>query len=180
MNKVKIYTKTGDSGQTSLYGGKRVLKSDVQVEAYGSVDELNSSLGVLISHLEKTNPYSSFFISIQSDLFTIGSVLAGNTLDMKGVVNRVSEMENLIDTLEKELPPLNHFILPQGSPVCTFAHLARAVCRRSERAVVWLFQNNKESDRRIVMYLNRLSDLLFVYARLCNKIDGIDEIVWKE
>lgn len=177
--RVKLYTKTGDKGQTSLYGGKRVEKYHVQVIAYGTVDELNSALGVVITHLDKDNPLRTFLTTIQADLFTIGSHLAGGILDLKMIGKRVPEMEKFIDALDKELPPLKNFILPSGTKEAAFSHLGRSICRRAEREVIKLSKEQGGVDPRVIMYLNRLSDLLFIFARFCNRKKGIEDTVWK-
>src|SRR3989344_1450615 len=155
-SKIKIYTRTGDRGQTSLYGGKRVDKFDQRVVAYGTVDELNSSVGVVISHLEEGSRQATFLTSIQSDLFVIGSYLAGGKETLDIISKRVSEMEEFIDEMDKELLPLKNFILPGGSKPASFAHLARSICRRAEREVVRLEKQVDNVDRRIIIYLNRL------------------------
>ncbi|MBI3385170.1 cob(I)yrinic acid a,c-diamide adenosyltransferase [Candidatus Gottesmanbacteria bacterium] len=197
---MKIYTRTGDGGQTSLYGGKRVLKSDLRIEAYGSVDELNSVVGVVITESQKNKTTKILFersenfslrsknnlisfeevlLEIQGDLLLIGSLLAGYKISsIKYQVLSSKKLENLIDNLEKGLPELRNFILPGGSRTGSLLHLARTICRRAERRVVEL--NQKETiDKNIIIYLNRLSDLLFVMARFVNKEEGIKEIVWK-
>lgn len=178
-SKVKIYTRTGDKGLTSLYGGKRVEKHSLQVVAYGTVDELNSALGVVIAHLDNKNLHKNFFSTIQSDLFTIGSHLAGGKLDLQIIGKRVPEMEKFIDAFDKDLPPLKNFILPAGTKEAAFSHLARSICRRAEREVIKFSKEQGGVDPRVIMYLNRLSDLLFIFARYCNKRAGIDDIVWK-
>ena len=178
-SKVKIYTRTGDRGQTSLYGGKRVSKDNLQVSAYGTVDELNSSIGVVISHIESESEIKSFLVLIQADLFTIGARLAGSKVNLENIKNRVKEMEKIIDRLDENLPELRNFILPGGSQVASFSHLARSVCRRAERDVVSLKRELKELDDEIIIYLNRLSDLLFVLARYLNKMSNVNDIVWK-
>jgi len=171
-----IYTRTGDRGTTALFGGKRVLKCDELVDVYGSIDELNSWIG-LVSEKCKVKSVKSFLTIIQSDLFTIGSSLAGWKGDLSRLSGRVIEMEKHIDEMDKYLPQLRNFILPGGSEAGSFIHIARAMCRRLERQTVALAQN-QEVDARIIKYLNRLSDLLFMEARFINKKAGVKETVW--
>lgn len=165
-----IYTKTGDDGTTALYGGKRVLKSDPRVAAYGSTDELTSFLGLLISRL-KEKPSQKLLTLIQKDLYGIMGVLAGsqNHLNLE---SRIKQFEKHIDTMESKLPKLYRFILPQGNEVTALFHIARAVCRRAERDVVEFSSQPITENRQlrtIIKYLNRLSDLFFVLARWYNK-----------
>jgi len=158
--KMSIYTRTGDSGTTALYGGKRISKADLQVEAYGSIDELTSFIGLVINKLinEKDR---IFLISVQKDLYQIMAVLSGANIDLKFLFGeKVLTFENNIDSLEKKLPKLNKFILPGGTEISSWLHILRVICRKAERNVV-RFNNNII----IVKYLNRLSDLLFVMAR---------------
>lgn len=179
----KIYTKTGDDGSTVLITGKRVPKDDIRVEAYGTVDELNSSLGLVLTHqpMEKLQP---ILARIQSDLFDIGSELAcpnPEEAPMPLPVLRnevVEEIEGHIDLLSLEVPPLNQFILPGGSAAASFLHQARTVCRRAERRVVTLSHLDSVNEN-IIVYLNRLSDLLFVMARVQNHHDEVPETPWK-
>ena len=181
---VKIYTRTGDEGHTGLFGGGRVPKDDPRVAAYGDVDELNSSLGVV----RATPPLELFddtLEAIQRDLFSIGGQLA--TPDPAKVRTalakaelpeaRVAEFERLIDASDAELPPLRAFILPAGTLKAAQLHLARTVCRRAERSVVKLAAQ-AEVPGQFVMYLNRLSDLLFVLARLANHRAGNGDVIW--
>ena len=161
---MSIYTRTGDSGTTALYGGKRISKADLQVEAYGSIDELTSFIGLVINKLinEKDR---IFLISVQKDLYQIMAVLSGANIDLKFLFGeKVLTFENKIDELEKKLPKLNKFILPGGTEISSWFHILRVICRRAERNVV-RFDNNII----IVKYLNRLSDLLFVMARTYGK-----------
>ena len=164
---------------TSVYGGKRVEKHNLQVVAYGTVDELNSSLGIIISHLAKDSTCLLFLRKIQSDLFTIGAHLAGSKQELKEIGKRVPEMEECIDSLDKDLPPLKNFILPGGSKEASYAHLARSICRRAEREVIRLSKEHGMVDSCAIMYLNRLSDLLFILARYLNKKAHQDDIIWK-
>ncbi|MCL4338345.1 cob(I)yrinic acid a,c-diamide adenosyltransferase [Patescibacteria group bacterium] len=177
-NRVKIYTRTGDDGKTSLYGGTRVEKHNLRVVAFGTVDELNSVVGVLISHLEKEKKLSDFFHKIQSDLLSIGSHLALGKSDLVNIKGRDSEMEVLIDSIDEKLEPLKNFILPGGTKAASFSHLARSVCRRAEREVVRLYNTESNVDRLVLVYLNRLSDLFFETARYLNKMAKVKENVW--
>ncbi len=170
---VKIYTKTGDKGETSLFGGVRVPKDDPRIEAYGTVDELSSFLGVARASWP-SSPLDAEFGRIQSDLFDIGAHLAapGSSRFPGADPARVAELETSIDAMEGELAPLRNFILPGGCVAAGHLHVARTVCRRAERLVVAL---REESS---VVYLNRLSDFLFVAARYANLRHGVDDIVW--
>jgi cob(I)alamin adenosyltransferase len=181
---MKIYTRTGDQGDTGLFGGGRVPKNHPRVAAYGDVDELNSLLGVV-----RATPPADWFEplleSIQRDLFSIGGQLA--TPDPAAVAKalakaklsgeRVTEFEHLIDQADAELPPLRAFILPAGTAKAATLHLARTVCRRAERSVVALAQDSPVPEL-FVAYLNRLSDLLFTLARLANHRDGVADVTW--
>ncbi len=181
---MSIYTKTGDKGDTSLYGGKRVPKYDSQIEAYGSVDELTSFLGLVIAKIPtlpsglrgvgKNQGHKDLLTHIQKDLYSAMGTLCGATTDLSGLEERVITFEKTIDTIDKNLPKLTRFILPQGGEVASLFHVARTVCRRAERHVVALFnQKNVGIDRQkrsiIVQYLNRLSDLLFMLARFYSR-----------
>ncbi len=161
-----IYTKTGDGGITSLFGGIRVLKSDLQIEAYGSVDELSSYLGLIIAKINCTDD-KRLLTEIQTDLYQIMAVLAGKNDGLSVLKNRTKQFEQKIDELTLRLPKLNRFILPQGSEISTFFHIARTICRRAEREAVRYFEEMKIENRKpeITQYLNRLSDLLFMMAR---------------
>lgn len=174
-----IYTRTGDDGTTALFGGKRILKCDELVDVYGSIDELNSWLGLVISRLGETKEkdVAPFLTTLQEDLFTIGGSFAGWKGDLSGFPTRISDMEKHIDEWEKTLPMLTNFILPGGHPVASLCHIARSICRRVERQTVALGKN-QEVDSRIIMYLNRLSDLFFQFARVINKNEQIGEVTW--
>lgn len=175
-----IYTKTGDKGQTSLLGGERISKSDLRVSSYGEVDELNACIGIIIS-FSKEDEISKQLEEIQEDLFTIGAHLASKKsavgLPMLPL-HRITNMEEQMDKIEEELGQLRHFILPGGSKTSALLHLARAICRRAERSIISLGEKEKVSED-IVIYLNRLSDYLFMLARKSNKNDNVEEIVWK-
>ena len=180
---MKIYTKTGDRGETGLIGGARVLKSALRVEAYGEVDELNAVVGYARTRLIDER-IGEALLGIQRDLFAIGAQLA----DPRGQVEkkaekaavgeaRVKELEALIDRYDAILPPLRSFILPGGAEPGAILHLARAVCRRAERRMVALSQETPLSHVLLV-YINRLSDLLFILARAANREAGVEEIPW--
>lgn len=179
---MKIYTKTGDQGDTSLIGGIRVPKSHERVEAYGTVDELNSFIGV-VRDMPINQKRQNIFQHIQENLFVIGSLLAADPGKKPGFLPDMQEsdvlaLEQQIDEMQSELPEMKHFILPGGHPDVSNCHLARAVCRRAERGVVRL-NEKEEIDSRIIVYLNRLSDYLFVLARMIGKEHQVEEIPWK-
>lgn len=179
---MKIYTKTGDDGQTGLFSGRRVLKSALQVEAYGDVDELNSWLGYIVA-CGAPEDIRTVLTRIQHDLHRMGADLA-TPLDVESKIKRMSEdrtlsLEGLIDQFESELTPLTQFILPGGSPLSSQFHIARCVCRRAERAVV-RFSERSSYNTEVMRYLNRLSDLLFVLARVCNARSKIGDIIWSK
>jgi cob(I)alamin adenosyltransferase len=165
-----IYTRTGDKGQTSLYGGKRVSKSNLQVEAYGSVDELLSFIGLLIAKI-KNKDDKTFLTSLQKDLYQIMSLLSGAEIKNFRLGERVKKIEKKIDSLSFRLPELHQFILPRGNEVSCLFHIARTVCRRAERHVAKLPITNYQLP--IIKYLNRLSDLLFVFSRWYNRKEEI-------
>jgi cob(I)alamin adenosyltransferase len=171
-----IYTKTGDDGTTSLFGGKRVLKCDELIDVFGSLDELNSWVGLLQTDKLDT-PIHAFLTLVQSDLFTIGCTLAGWNGDLSSVRSRVGEMEKQIDGLASRLPELTNFILPGGTIGASRVHIARSICRRVERQTVALAQK-QNIDPDILKYLNRLSDLLFELARTINKNANVPEAIW--
>ncbi|OGH85861.1 MAG: ATP:cob(I)alamin adenosyltransferase [Candidatus Magasanikbacteria bacterium RIFOXYC12_FULL_33_11] len=181
---MKIYTKTGDKGETSLLGGKRVFKNCVEMEAIGEVDELNSFLGTLVSYLdEKFEIEKEYLQKIQNKLFDLGSNLAAVQTDLVKVPKikdtDLEFLENGIDEMTKDLPELTQFILPGGSTKASFSFQARAVCRRAERIIIKLDQHY-ELDANIPKYLNRLSDYLFTLARYLNKKENIEEVTWKK
>ena len=176
----KIYTKTGDDGSTGLFGGARLPKYHIRIEAYGTVDELNSSIGWLMTFVKESETHS-LLQTIQSRLFTIGSNLASDpskdmiTPDL--VDADVLTLENSIDQLQSQLPELKHFILPGGSQAISAAHLTRTICRRAERRCVAL-AHDSQVDPIIILYLNRLSDYFFVLARWIGHNEGVEEIKW--
>jgi len=177
---MKIYTKTGDKGMTGLYGGQRIRKDDVRIESYGTVDELNSYIGWISSRkLEYVDV--DFFQKIQSQLFNIGSHLATSSdsdMPLPDISSDLTiQLENEIDRMNIDLPKLRSFVLPGGSEENAIIHLARTVCRRAERRVVSFADHEKLHDE-IVVFLNRLSDYLFVLARYASWRGGEDEIPW--
>jgi cob(I)alamin adenosyltransferase len=179
---MKIYTKTGDKGQTSLFGGKRVYKFEPRVEAYGTVDELNSWIG-LVRDQPINDARKELLKEIQDRLFTIGSLLASDpdkanlkTPDL--LETDIELLENEIDKMNEKLPEMKFFILPGGHQSVSHTHIARCVCRRAERLVIKLGQDNEINDL-IVVYLNRLSDYLFVLCRMMHHDLNVAEIAWK-
>jgi len=181
---MKIYTKTGDAGSTGLFGGGRVAKDDVRVEAYGDVDELNAVLGMARA-VEMMPRIDELLVPIQRDLFALGALLATPDIEkmadhlVKARIDegRIAELERAIDDGESELEPLRAFIVPGGTPKAAALHVARTVCRRAERHVVRL-QHEVDLPPLAVIYLNRLSDLLFTLARLANRRAGAGEVTW--
>lgn len=187
---MKIYTGTGDKGITSLFSGERVPKDNTRVDAYGDIDELNSILGALTAHFSDEKALIEEMRQIQSDLMQLSAWLA--TTPDSALIESLAEisteqiafLEKAIDRLQKGLPVLKGFILPGGHITAAWAHVARTVCRRSERKVLPLLNNLPEGKaaeqyRKSLVYLNRLSDYLFVLARHCNHIHGISDKLWK-
>ena len=180
---MKIYTKTGDAGTTGLFGGPRVSKDDARICAYGSIDELNAVLGLARS-VGLESQQDAMLKSVQICLFSIGAELATpepekHSLKWKGT-SEVTMMEQWIDQIDAALPPLRNFVLPGGAATASHLHLARTVCRRTEREIVSLRSNPRISDvSEIVIYLNRLSDLLFVMARQANLLANIPDVPWQ-
>lgn len=183
MKKSALYTRTGDTGTTSLVGGKRVKKNDIRIEAYGSVDELNANIGVLVTSPNLNDEFRNIFIYIQNKLFNIGAYLAtdnsGNEMtECMGLGHEaISRIEHEIDRLDSEVPPLTNFVLPSGSRRSALAHVCRTMCRRCERRLVSLAETTYV-DPCILRFINRLSDFLFVFARFNNVYNQIDEIFW--
>ncbi len=185
---MKIYTKTGDDGTTGLYGGTRVPKYNLRIEAYGTVDELNSHIG-LVRDQDIEIALKEQLLKIQNDLFTLGAMLA--TPKEKEILKSGKERLNIpkvdessikfleiaIDQMEEKLPAMTHFVLPGGHPTVSYCHIARCVCRKSERLTVEL-SHQTSIDKLILVYLNRLSDYLFVLARKLTYDNNIDEIPW--
>ncbi|MCH7397074.1 cob(I)yrinic acid a,c-diamide adenosyltransferase [Belliella sp. DSM 107340] len=179
---MKIYTKTGDTGTTSLLGGKRVSKGHIKIDAYGTVDELNSYIGLLRDQ-EVNKSREVILKEIQDRLFTLGATLAtevGKSNIKKPDLHQedLELLEKEIDTMEEKLPPLSNFILPGGHQSVSFCHLARTVCRRTERCVILLMEI-EPVDHIILSYLNRLSDYLFVLGRLMAIELEVQEVTWK-
>ncbi|WP_159948349.1 cob(I)yrinic acid a,c-diamide adenosyltransferase [Polaribacter septentrionalilitoris] len=185
---MKIYTKTGDSGTTALFGGTRVKKYNLRIESYGTVDELNSYIG-LIKDQEINDTVKVSLLKVQNELFTLGAMLATppeketlksgkERLNIPKVnLNSIEFLENEIDKMDEELPQMTHFILPGGHQAVSFCHVARCVCRRAERLAVEL--NDQEAiNGDIIKYLNRLSDYLFTLARKLSKDLSVEEIKW--
>jgi cob(I)alamin adenosyltransferase len=178
---MKIYTKTGDGGETGLFGGARVSKSSLRVSTYGEVDELNSALGVVRLH-SIDEERDALLARIQSELFDVGAELASKPGKELGIA-RISDadvelLERAIDRAEEHLPELRTFILPGGSPAASYLHVARTVCRRAERSLVEL-AGVEDVRPELVRYLNRLSDLLFVLARFANARAGVSDVPWE-
>jgi len=183
---VKIYTRTGDTGETGLFDGTRVLKSDARVATYGEVDELNAWLGLARSMLAGEGELSEMLVQVQRDLFAVGARLADPS---RKIAERVSKagigpadivrLERWIDMLDSLLPPLRRFVLAGGSHAGAALHVARTVCRRAERSMVALRASDESAvESALVIYVNRLSDLLFVMARVANFRDDTPEIEW--
>ncbi len=185
---MKVYTKTGDTGTTALFGGTRVPKHHIRIESYGTVDELNSHIG-LIRDQDMSDLYKKVLIEVQDRLFTVGAILATppeketlkngqSRLQNLGIVESDIEfLENEIDTMEEALPPMTHFVLPGGHTTVSYCHIARCVCRRAERLAVHL-NDIEPTDERVIKYLNRLSDYLFVLARKLSHDLNADEVKW--
>ncbi|MFT6933627.1 MAG: cob(I)alamin adenosyltransferase [Maribacter sp.] len=185
---MKIYTKTGDKGETALFGGTRVPKHHIRIDSYGTVDELNSWLGLVRDQRIDTSTKQEL-TTIQEDLFTLGAILA--TDPEKAVLkngkerlniprikeSHIQKLEVAIDTMEKNLPQMTHFILPGGHTTVSYCHIARTVCRRAERMAT-LLHENEPFDEQVLSYLNRLSDYLFVLARKLSKDLDADEVKW--
>lgn len=189
MEKSMIYTKTGDKGMTSLVGGQRVSKTDLRLEAYGTVDELNSQLGLLLTEVSDASDHA-LLNEVQNHLFVVGGYLATDQsttqLRAQSVVTpaMIESLEKAVDEIDFSLPKLRAFVLPGGTRGASMAHVCRTVCRRAERRILALNnqlkeRNEAELDANVLSYMNRLSDFLFVLARKMNIIEGQDEIIWK-
>jgi cob(I)alamin adenosyltransferase len=179
---MKIYTKTGDQGSTSLFGGKRVSKADLRIDTYGTVDELNSWIGVLRDQ-PVNQSRKEILVEIQDRLFTIGSILATEPENTKVKIPSLAEsdielLENKMDEMDATLPPMRFFVLPGGHASVSFGHVTRTVCRRSERLVIALDQTEKV-DPLVIKYMNRLSDYLFVLCRAMAHELNAEETPWK-
>jgi cob(I)alamin adenosyltransferase len=189
---MRIYTGTGDVGKTSLFSGERVTKRHPAVEAYGELDELNAIIGALISVLPTTEEtLTGDLLRIQANLLQAGAWLATSldspmTADLEQITpDHIRQLEGAIDKMEETLPPLSAFILPGGHATACWAHIARTVCRRVERKVVGLFIDDNPAQipvpqQHLMVYINRLSDYLFVLARFCNRIFGVADIPWRK
>lgn len=178
---VKIYTKTGDDGTTGLVGGNRVKKSDPRIIAYGAVDELNSAIGIVLSSVLDSD-IDEILTTIQNQLFVVGADLANpnlNDTSSRVTTDMIIFLEKHIDKLEGELSPITYFILPGGNSVASQLHLARAICRRAEANIIGLSES-QQINKTCQIYMNRLSDLLFVIARSINKRKKIKDIAWKK
>ena len=179
-----IYTKTGDKGKTSLIGGTRVSKTDARLEAYGTIDELNSFMGLLISSLAPDSADASFLYTLQNKLFALGGYLATDSEAHAQVACTIStsdveQIEHRIDQLEETLPPLNNFVLPGGCRQASLAHVCRTICRRAERRIYSIEEVSETSlDTNIKQFINRLSDYFFNLSRFLNKMYDTEEIYW--
>jgi cob(I)alamin adenosyltransferase len=179
---MKIYTKTGDKGQTSLIGGTRVSKADLRIDTYGTVDELNAYIGLVRDqaiNIERRDVLKE----IQDRLFTMGAILASEPEQAKKAIPDLHEsditlLENQMDEMTETIPPLRAFVLPGGHPSVSFCHVARTVCRRAERLVI-LLNDSEPLDPLVIRYLNRLSDFLFVLSRKMTQELGTEEVTWK-
>ncbi len=179
----KVYTRGGDKGETSLIGGERVLKSDTRIECYGTVDELNATVGLVIEALATSvaGPHLTPILRrVQNELFNLGAELAAQDAEIRSKLPRIEQrhidgLERDIDAVNDDLPALKSFVLPGGGWPSAYFHLARTVCRRAERLVV---RHGEATDDLAVQYLNRLSDALFVWGRWCVLKDGKDEPLW--
>ncbi len=184
---MKIYTKTGDKGDTALVGGERVPKDDLRIEAYGTIDELNATIGQALSHLSLSETaLSADLIKIQHHLFDLGSELASlsdrksraKTNIPQASAKKVGWLEKQIDQYTKELPPITYFILPGGSVAASSLHISRTVCRRAERQIINL-SGERPINPELIKYINRLSDFLFTVARYANLKAGVGDVRWQ-
>jgi len=187
---MRIYTGTGDSGKTSLFSGERIAKNDARIEAYGTVDELNSLIGVIVSCLQgvpESDEIKEKILKIQDDLFRIGAMLATTANStassyLKPIDEHDSKwLEEKMDEMQARLPELTVFILPGGHSSAAWSHVARTVCRRAERRMIPLLEQeyfSEENRNNLLIYINRLSDYLFVLARYCNHLAGVEERGW--
>lgn len=185
MKKSNVYTKTGDKGMTSLVGGVRVPKTHPRLEAYGTVDELNAFIGLLITYVADEAD-REFLFAVQHKLFSVGSYLAidqeHKELRPQSIIHPedVETIERTIDAVDEDLPPLRLFILPGGTQGAAVCHVCRTVCRRAERCILELGETGVAMDDNLVAYVNRLSDYLFVLSRKLNNLDGEHEIIWQK
>jgi cob(I)alamin adenosyltransferase len=176
-NKSHIYTRTGDQGYTSLAGGKRTTKTHPRIEAYGTVDELNAFIAILLTTVDDPDD-RALLLRIQSRLFDIGGRLATEGTYPPFPPDEVDRLEAAIDHLDAQVPPLKAFVLPGGATSASWAHVCRTVCRRAERAI-YRMENVKSLESALLQYINRLSDYFFLLARKENIVRKIDEITWK-
>lgn len=181
---MKVYTKTGDKGETGLLGGSRVHKDDRRIELYGTIDELNSFVGLITSESSDTK-INDFLQKVQSELFNLGSNLACPVTDREKfklvglTTDLVFEMESQIDLMEEKLEPLKNFILPGGAKTSAYCQVARTICRRAERRMITFERENpKDKVAGAIIFLNRFSDFLFVLARYFNKQNNIEDVLW--
>ena len=183
---MKIYTKTGDKGTTALFGGEKISKADPRLDAYGSCDNLNSVLGWTLSEISGVDNLSDLQVILtktQSNLFTIGSRLATADAELRKKLGHIAEsdveeLETNIDKMTDELPPLKSFILPGGTEAASRLHMSRTASRSTERSIIHFFENSEEADPLIMVYINRLSDFLFVAARYANFKMGTEDVPW--
>ena len=177
----KIYTKTGDLGETGLFAGGRVSKSHIRVASYGDVDELNTHFGVILAQMPPKHALYEKIESLQHVLFDVGAMLATPPAKLKNAIlldPLTEKLEHWVDEAEMQLPPLKQFILPGGGLLSALLHQARTVCRRAERTLVALIHAEPDTSAEALRFLNRLSDLLFVWARLCNHLEKRNDVVW--
>ena len=185
MPKSNIYTRTGDSGLTSLVGGSRIAKDSVRLDAYGTIDELSSFIGMIVADKACNDEVKGQLIDIQNMMLNLGGYLAtpvepGTRPEAKVIgTQHLTDLEGWIDALDEQIPPIRAFILPGGSEIAAKTHAARTVCRRAERRLITL-SNEEYVDPIVIAYINRLSDYLFILARYFNFIGGVDEIIWKK
>lgn len=185
MKKSFIYTRTGDTGATSLVGGKRVKKNDIRIEAYGSVDELNSNLGLLATSSTLGPEQVDLLRFVQNKLFNIGAYLAtdnpnGDITQCNGLSSAdIERLERMIDSLDSQLPPLSNFVLPAGTRTAAHTHVCRTMCRRCERRIVNI-SDKTYVDPTLLKFINRLSDYLFILARFVNINAQVEEIFWNK
>lgn len=184
MGKSGLYTRTGDAGETSLVGGARVKKNCTRLEAYGTVDELSTALGAIASDSKCDAELKGQMQEVQNEMFNIGCYLATDPGDAQPacislIPEKLSQLEGWIDTLDEQTPKINAFVMPGGCELASKAHTARVVCRRAERRILDLSEDSYV-DPKVLEYINRLSDYLFIAARYANFMQGIDEVTWKQ
>lgn len=184
--KSQLYTRTGDQGLTSLVGGERVKKNSVRLEAYGTLDELSSAIGLITSDKDCTNDVKGHLLKVQNELFNLGAYLAtaapqGQETSCASLADgsRIQALESWIDALDEQTPKIRAFVLPGGCVTAARCHMARTICRRAERAIITLSET-EYADPAVIRYVNRLSDYLFIAARYENFKQGEEEIIWKQ